>query len=461
MSRLVVITEGLAGSSYELGTRWVTIGRADNNAFQIVETSVSSQHCEVLLCGNELVVRDLRSTNGTFIGGKTVSEAVLQAGQILRLGQVELRLEVSPPAARAAAAANPPATADVSSPAPAKKSGTQAGQKTYRVLFVDDSMAFLEMVTDLFAAREEKTWEINTANSPDKALTTLQQKLIDLVVLDIGMPLLDGVQLLGLIHQRYPNVKKVVLTGESDDSHRAACLANGAELYLLKPGDEDGWRLIFNMLTSLLQWEDHDDFVSTLSETGLYNVIQLECLGGNSSVVEVRNQQTAGEIYIEGGNIVHASAGKLVGEKAFHLLLSLTDGEFRVIPFRAPAERTVQRLWEPLLAEAVRMRQEEHYSADDGDTILITKKSVAKPAIPALEPSAPADTQPLSTNGTTAPPEAKEPAPKPGPAEPARPKHLPVTAGMNFFTLEEMVEADTTLLSNPDGKESASDTPQK
>ena len=89
MSRLVAINPGLAGLSYELGTRWVTIGRSDKNAFQIVETSVSSQHCEVLLRGKELVVRDLRSTNGTFIEGRTVTEAVLRPGETLRLGEVD------------------------------------------------------------------------------------------------------------------------------------------------------------------------------------------------------------------------------------------------------------------------------------------------------------------------------------------------------------------------------------
>jgi hypothetical protein len=35
----------LAGLSHELGGRWVTLGRSDKNAFQIVEKSVSSQHC--------------------------------------------------------------------------------------------------------------------------------------------------------------------------------------------------------------------------------------------------------------------------------------------------------------------------------------------------------------------------------------------------------------------------------
>jgi CheY-like chemotaxis protein len=431
MSRLVAITPGLSGLSYELGTHWVTIGRADDNAFQIVETSVSSQHCEVRLRGNELDVRDLRSTNGTFIEGKTIIEAVLQAGQTLRLGDVELRLEITAPA--------PSAPAPATAPAPVKKPETAGGTpKQYRVLFVDDSMAFLEMITDLFGAREDKPWEIHTAASADKALAILQQKLIDLVVLDIGMPLLDGIQLLGLIHQRYPNIKKVVLTGESDDSHRAACLANGAELFLIKPGDEDGWRLIFNMLTSLLRWEDRDDFVSTLSETGLYNVIQLECLGDNSSVLEIRNQQTSGEIYIEGGAIVHASAGMLVGEKAFHQLLSLTDGEFRLIPFRAPPEHTVQRQWESLLAEAARVREEENYSAGDDGTILITKKGRA-----------------------TQPPPTARPVPTPEAKEPPKPKAAPSMSGMNFITLEEMVEADTTLISNPGSKGHSPAGPKK
>jgi hypothetical protein len=172
----------------------------------------------------------------------------------------------------------------------------------------------------------------------------------------------------------------------------------------------------------------------------LYNVIQLECVGGNSSLLEVRNQQTAGEIYIENGAIVHAAAGKLVGEKAFHQLLSLTDGEFRLVPFRAPPLRTVQRQWESLLTEAARARNDEKYSAGDDDgTILITKKSLAAQPPPAAPP-VPA-------------PEAKEPPSQPAPSEPPKPKAAPSTSGMNIITLEEMVGADTTLIHKPGDKE--------
>lgn len=94
MARLVVLTEGFAGRAYELKVDKTTIGRVDDNTFPLVEGSVSSHHCEVLLKGNEVVVKDLSSTNGTFINGKRVTEETsLKPGQVLRLGQVELKLE--------------------------------------------------------------------------------------------------------------------------------------------------------------------------------------------------------------------------------------------------------------------------------------------------------------------------------------------------------------------------------
>jgi pSer/pThr/pTyr-binding forkhead associated (FHA) protein len=102
MAKLVLLSEGFTGRSYELKAEKTTIGRMEDNAFQIPEASVSSHHCEILLRGNEVVVKDLNSTNGTFISGERITEAVLQPGQILRLGAIEMRLETG--AAPAAAA---------------------------------------------------------------------------------------------------------------------------------------------------------------------------------------------------------------------------------------------------------------------------------------------------------------------------------------------------------------------
>src|SRR5438093_2839019 len=93
MARLVLLSEGFTGRAYDLKVEKTTVGRVSDNAFEIPESSVSSHHAEILLRGNEVFIRDLNSTNGTFINGEKITEAVLLPGQILRLGQIEMRLE--------------------------------------------------------------------------------------------------------------------------------------------------------------------------------------------------------------------------------------------------------------------------------------------------------------------------------------------------------------------------------
>ncbi len=102
MARLVVLSEGFTGLSYELKGEKTTIGRLEDNLFTIPEPSVSSHHCEVFERGADLVIHDLNSTNGTFLNGEQVTEAVLKPGQIVRLGQLELRYESGSAAATAA-----------------------------------------------------------------------------------------------------------------------------------------------------------------------------------------------------------------------------------------------------------------------------------------------------------------------------------------------------------------------
>jgi pSer/pThr/pTyr-binding forkhead associated (FHA) protein len=112
MAKLVILTPGLpvTGRAHELNVDRTTIGRVEDNMFQIAEPSVSSHHCEVHLRGAEVLIRDLNSTNGTFINNDKIAESVLKPGQTLRLGNVELKLEVEGAAAAPGAA-----------PAPAKR----------------------------------------------------------------------------------------------------------------------------------------------------------------------------------------------------------------------------------------------------------------------------------------------------------------------------------------------------
>jgi CheY-like chemotaxis protein len=374
MAKLIVTTKALAGSSFELGPHWVTIGRAATNAFQILEASVSGQHCEVLLKGDELQVRDMRSTNGTFIKGAMITEGVLQPGELLRLGDVELRFEKT--AARPAApkiSISPPGPAGKpAAPALPRKEEIRAS-KRHQVLLVDDSMAFLETLSEMFEVLSDRTWEIHKAASADQALLILQQHQIELAVLDINMPMLDGVQLLGVIQRRHPDVKKVVLTAHATDTHRANCLANGAELFLEKPITPDGMVSVFNLLNDLFVWSQREGFSGTLRQVGLTDVIQIECLRRSSCILEVHNPETSGAIFIESGAIVHAAAAALTGEPALYQLLSMSNGQFRLQPFKSPKERTIEGSWEYLLMEAARKRDEATTLRASDDTVIVPK----------------------------------------------------------------------------------------
>jgi len=122
MAKLVILTQGMTDRAHELKADRTTIGRVEDNMFQIAEPSVSSHHCEVLLRDNDVVIKDLDSTNGTFINNQKIGESVLKPGQTLRLGNVELRLDTGVPAAAGTPAAAPaPAPAPAPAGAPAKK----------------------------------------------------------------------------------------------------------------------------------------------------------------------------------------------------------------------------------------------------------------------------------------------------------------------------------------------------
>lgn len=394
MPKLVVITKGQAAVSHELGGSWTTVGRSDANQFQVPEGSVSGRHCEVRMDGEDLLVRDLCSTNGTFVDGKKITEGVLKPGQTLRLGDVELHLEAS---VTGGSPFNSKMLTSVGAkgPAPASSGKTESSAATklagppdspagpvkkYQVLFVDDSLAFLDTFCELCSVLANQSWEIHTATGADRALALLQQTQMDLVVLDISIPMVDGIQLLGILHRRYPGLKIVVMTGKATDENRAACLAGGAELFVEKPVTSDGIKVIFNLLNDLVAWTHREGFSGTLRQVGLQEVVQMECNARHSSILEIRNQQMVGQIYIEAGVITHAAVGSLTGEKAVYRLLSFTGGEFQLKPFTAPPQRTVQDRWETLLMEAARFYDEE--------TVLITRKSPEKKTEPPASPLA-------------------------------------------------------------------------
>ena len=231
--------------------------------------------------------------------------------------------------------------------------------KQYQILFVDDDRSFLQVISDLFVSLSENAWQVHCAKSADEALEILNARKIDLIVVDVNMPVLDGIQFIRILKRRFPQLKKAVITGLATEEKRSACLTEGAELFIEKPHSVEGLKAVFTMLDELVSWTPQEGFQGLLRQVGLHDVIQMECLGCNSSILEIHDKQTRGRIYIEDGKIVHAVTGDMVGQNAFQKLLSLVSGEFQLQPFEPPSERTIEGQWEFLLMDAARAHDEK------------------------------------------------------------------------------------------------------
>lgn len=250
-----------------------------------------------------------------------------------------------------------------------------------QVLFVDDEPDFLNVVRETFSVLSNSHWQIHCAESADAALDLLKRQKMDLVVVDTSMPVLDGIQFLSLLGKRFPEVKKVSLTAFATEEKRSACLAAGAELFIEKPHSAEGYKSVYAMLDDLMEWAPQQGFQGMLRRVGLQDVIQMECLGRNSSVLEVYNEHVLGRIYIEEGSIIHAAGGDLTGEPALQRLLSLPGGSFELVPFEPPPQKSITGPWEFLLMEAARKRDEMAGQAAAGEP-QVDPETLAAPVVP-------------------------------------------------------------------------------
>lgn len=106
--------------------------------------------------------------------------------------------------------------------------------KNLQLLLVDDEERFLSTTRSLLDKRGVVT---HTANNGKEALRVMEDKRIDVVVLDVKMPDMDGIETLRLIKHRYPLVEVVMLTGHASVDSAVDGMRLGAFDYLMKPCD--------------------------------------------------------------------------------------------------------------------------------------------------------------------------------------------------------------------------------
>jgi CheY-like chemotaxis protein len=252
------------------------------------------------------------------------------------------------------------------------------------ILMVDDDPAYLALFSELMQQASSSAWNIVVAENPGRGLSLLKEHHFDMLVVDERMPVMSGLQFIRLARTQLPSVPIVVLTGYAEEQSWQSLIREGVEALLEKPTCSEGFQTLFLTLTQLLSLERQHGFRGVMHDVQLQDILQLECLRRNSSVLAVSSKSESGEIYIRTGSIVHATVGVLTGEPAFHHLLNLQDGEFRLKPYEDPPQRTIAANWETLLMEAAQLR-DEGAGRDETTAVEEPPQAELSSSLPAVE----------------------------------------------------------------------------
>ncbi len=99
------------------------------------------------------------------------------------------------------------------------------------ILIVDDDEAIRNNLFEFLS----ETYICQTAETAEQALARLEADTYDIVLTDISMPGLSGLELLGHVRQKFPNTPVIIISGISDQEHAQGLIRLGAFDFLLKP----------------------------------------------------------------------------------------------------------------------------------------------------------------------------------------------------------------------------------
>lgn len=102
------------------------------------------------------------------------------------------------------------------------------------ILVVDDEEA---LRTVLGSELTNSGYDVATASDGDEAISVIQNKKFDLVLLDIKMPNVDGFEVLKFVKKNFPKLKVIMLTGFADLKNAIESKKHGAEDFVSKPYD--------------------------------------------------------------------------------------------------------------------------------------------------------------------------------------------------------------------------------
>ena len=254
----------------------------------------------------------------------------------------------------------------------------------HKILILDDETAWLEVNREILSQLPSKP-EIRTVNSGTRAIALLDAEPFRLLICDLKMPKMDGLQVLSIVRRRFPELRTVVLTALEDEEFRSRAYALGVDLFWLKTDIQQNPQMFLDCVESLLGRDMETGFRGIQSKS-LMDIIQMECLSRTSTVLRITRGPLVAKLWIQEGELIDAEAEGARGEAAFRRILAWKSGTFENMSAEPKRERTIFKSVNALLLESAQNIDEaanpaEPESAEEADH----RKTIWKLALVARE----------------------------------------------------------------------------
>lgn len=248
-------------------------------------------------------------------------------------------------------------------------------QKRHKILLLDDDQDILDLYREMLTALPTEP-EVQTATSGARALTLLENEEFTLLISDLKMPKMDGLQLLTIVRKRFPALRTIVMSALSDEQFKDRAYSLGIDQFLEKPRTGKEINYFCECVEGLLTKEDSGGFRGVQSKS-LVDIIQLECLSQASVVLKITSGPAEGRVWILNGEVIDAEIAGLTGEDAFRRISALKGGNFETLPAEPERPRAIFTSYQGLLLESAQAMDEKH--AAPAPNAIATKSENAPP----------------------------------------------------------------------------------
>ncbi len=240
----------------------------------------------------------------------------------------------------------------------------------HKILILDDDADWLTLCRERFASLPSRP-EILTATTAKRALALLETEKIRLLISDLKMPRMDGLQLISIVRRQFPEARTVVLSGLEDEEYRSRAYALGVDLFWLKTEMQSSSKLFNECIESLLGQSDRegDSGFRGIQSKSLMDIIQMECLSRSSTVLRVTRGPLVAKLWIQDGELIDAEAEGASGEAAFGRLLAWKTGTFENLPAEPGRTRTIHKPVNALLLESAQSLDETAHPSLEPESV--------------------------------------------------------------------------------------------